>query len=280
MAQLTRALSPGAGIEATDLSSLLEQFEKSEGADAARRPLQGPPLCPGVPGLLAPRGGASSWAASASVSVLPCDSGRGSPGWPRGWEYTGGKKKGKTPQGAGLGWETSPCCAPMPVPCPPACSHPLLSFSQEGGGSCAAPRGQAASGEHGVSTGMCVPRHGARMCRAGMRRLRPCRSRIRVAVSPSLGEHSWALVAAGDQAPFPFSGPRRSRRGSPQTACRPRSWPTWQVKARSQAGELPVPRQGLTWGWGCREGTPGLGWGCPAGQDAVSSPLCFARPRP
>lgn len=153
VARLTRALSPGAGIEATDLSSLLEQFEKSEGADAVRCPLQGP-LC--VPGLVAPRGGALSWGVSASVSILPCDSSQGSPGWPRGWEYTGGKKKGKAPQGAGLGWETSPCCAPMfrAVPCPPACSHPLLSFSQEGGGSCAAPRGQAAGGEHGVSTRM------------------------------------------------------------------------------------------------------------------------------
>uniref|UniRef100_A0A8C3CTJ0 RRM domain-containing protein n=1 Tax=Cairina moschata TaxID=8855 RepID=A0A8C3CTJ0_CAIMO len=54
---IVRAFISEIGIEATDLSSLLEQFEKSEGADAARRPLQGPPLCPGVPGLLAPRGG-------------------------------------------------------------------------------------------------------------------------------------------------------------------------------------------------------------------------------
>lgn len=34
-----------------------------------------------------------------------------------------------------------------------------------------------------------------------------------------------------------------------------------------------MPHQGLSWGWGCQEGTPGLGWGSPAGQDAVSSPL-------
>uniref|UniRef100_A0A8B9U9Z2 Peroxisome proliferator-activated receptor gamma coactivator-related protein 1 n=1 Tax=Anas zonorhyncha TaxID=75864 RepID=A0A8B9U9Z2_9AVES len=55
---IVRAFISEIGIEATDLSSLLEQFEKSEGADAVRCPLQGP-LC--VPGLVAPCGGALSW---------------------------------------------------------------------------------------------------------------------------------------------------------------------------------------------------------------------------
>lgn len=65
-------LSPGPGIEAADLSSLLEQFEKSEGEDAARCPLWGLP-CPCAacaPKMIVPCVVALPRGFSAFVSVL------------------------------------------------------------------------------------------------------------------------------------------------------------------------------------------------------------------
>ena len=53
----------------------------------------------------------------------------------------------------------------------------------------------------------------------------------------------WALAAAFDKAPFPLSGLRSSRTGSPWTACRPLSWPTWQVMPGVR-GSPPCPGRG------------------------------------
>lgn len=61
---------------------------------------------------------------------------------------------------------------------------------------------------------------------------------------PRHGGWGWALAATFDKAPFPFSGPRPSRTGSPQMACRPLSWPTWQVMPGARRGSLPCPGRG------------------------------------
>lgn len=83
---------PGPGIEATDLSSLLEQFEKTEGADAACHPPRDS-LCPaGLPRLLVflvvgwEHGGAGQCCLRAGVTLPGCFvlevSLHQSPSWP------------------------------------------------------------------------------------------------------------------------------------------------------------------------------------------------------
>lgn len=162
-----------------------------------------------------------------------------------------GEEEGKSPAGSWAGLGNLPLLCPHVQGCPlPSCllSPPALFQPRRRRLLRSPPRTGGRRGARGEYGDVC------------MRRLHPCSSRIKVAVSPSVGEHGWALVAAGDQAPFPFSGPRRSRRGSPRTVCKPQSLPTWQVKARSKAGGLPVPHQGL----GLPGGDPEAGVGVPS----------------
>lgn len=183
-----------------------------------------------------------------------------------------GEEEGRSSAGSWAGLGNLPLLCPHVQGCPlPSCllSPPALFQPRRRRLLRSPPRTGGRRGARGEYEDVC------------MRRLHPCSSRIKVAVSPSVGEHGWALVAAGDQAPFPFSGPRRSRRGSPRTVCKPQSLPTWQVKARSKAGGAARAPSGAVLGLGLPGGDPGAGVGVPSWAGCSElPPLCFTWTRP